>query len=411
MIVSHQDREVLRQLAGQLAPIAALDVHQQNADLWRRLNRLEQGRPLVWINEICWHEMGDEMTLECTGDWSRRQEAALRRTLYQWRHLPADMTVDATLWSPLAIHDSGYALPVDAVRPQGGVGSADYVPVITCEADVEKIRTPEITHDVEATEANHQKMLDVFGDIMPVRKRGMCSHWNAPWDKLIQWTGIEEMFLDMIDRPEIVHLSIDRMVRAMLSRLDQYERLNLLSLNNANHRVGAGGLGWTDQLPQAGADPDRVGAIDCWGNSTPQIFSEVSPEMHWEFALQYELRLLERYGLNCYGCCEPLHNKIHILEKIPRLRRISMSPKADKAEGARLIQDKYVFSLKPNPAILAGDRWHPDQARAELRADLEQARGCVIEIIMKDITTVRNEPHRLWEWSQIAMELAKEFAP
>ena len=411
MTVPSPDRDVLRRLAGEVADIAALDVHRQKADLWRRLNRLEKIRPLVWINEICWGEMGDEMTLQCTDDWCRRQEFTLRRTLYQWRHLPADMTVDANLWSPLAIRDTGYGLEVDAVRPVGGVGSADYVPVITSEADVEKIRTPEITHDVEATEENYQKMLDVFGGIMPVKKRGICSHWNAPWDRLIQWTGIEEMFIDMIDRPAIVHMSIDRMVRAMLGRLDQYERMNLLSLNNANHRVGAGGLGWTDELPQPDADPAHVRAIDCWGNSTPQIFSEVSPEMHREFALQYELRLLDRYGLNCYGCCEPLHNKIPILEQIPRLRRISMSPKADKAEGARLIQDKYVFSLKPNPAILAGDRWSADRARAELRADLEQARGCVIEIIMKDITTVRNEPQRLWEWSHIAMELAEEFAP
>ena len=30
---------------------------------------------------------------------------------------------------------------------------------------------------------------------------------------------------------------------------------------------------------------------------------------------------------------------------------------------------------------------------------LEQARGCHVELIMKDISTVRYQPQRLWEWA------------
>jgi hypothetical protein len=410
MTVSSQDRDILRRLAAEVAEIAALDVQAEKIDLWKRLNRLEPVRPLVWINEICWGEMGPEMDLQCTDDWCRGQEFGLRRVLYQWRHLPGDMTVDANLWSALAVRDTGYGLVQNATRPDG-VGSVDFVPVLTCDADIEKIQMPTVTHDEEATERNYREMADLYSDIMPVRKRGVCSFWHAPWDTLIRWTGIQEAMIDMIDRPAFIHAAVDRLVAAMEHRLDQQAELNVLSLNNGGVRVGAGGLGWTDELPPPGSDPDHVTPGDCWGNSTPQIFSEVSPEMHWEFSLQYELRLLKRFGLNCYGCCEPLHNKIHILEKIPNLRRISMSPKADKAVAAERMGDRYVFSLKPNPAILATGRWNPDQARADLRSDLAKARGCRIEIIMKDITTVRNEPHRLWEWSRVAMEVAEEFAP
>ena len=47
------------------AQIAALPVHREKAELWRRLNDLESVRPMVWINEIPWHEMNvnDELTL------------------------------------------------------------------------------------------------------------------------------------------------------------------------------------------------------------------------------------------------------------------------------------------------------------------------------------------------------------
>ena len=68
------------------------------------------------------------------------------------------------------------------------------------------------------------------------------------------------------------------------------------------------------------------------------------------------------------------------------------------------------MSYKPNPAVFAYDVWHPNQARRELRELLERGRGCHVEIIMKDISTVRYDPKRLWEWSEIAMEMAQEFA-
>jgi len=40
--------------------------------------------------------------------------------------------------------------------------------------------------------------------------------------------------------------------------------------------------------------------------------------MHNEFALKYEIPILSRFGLNSYGCCEPLHDKIKYLKQIPR---------------------------------------------------------------------------------------------
>ena len=72
----------------------------------------------------------------------------------------------------------------------------------------------------------------------------------------------------------------------------------------------------------------------------------------------------------------------------------------------------YVFSYKPSPALMAEDRWRHEAARQELTNLLEKARiyGCHVEIIMKDISTVRNQPQRLWDWQRIAMEIVEDFA-
>ena len=66
------------------------------------------------------------------------------------------------------------------------------------------------------------------------------------------------------------------------------------------------------------------------------------------------------------------------------------------------------FPCKPSPAVLAKDTWNPDEARQTLRTVLEKARrhGCVVEIIMKDVSTLRYAPQRLWQWAGIAREEA-----
>ncbi|MBI4472169.1 MAG: hypothetical protein HY646_05840 [Acidobacteria bacterium] len=62
-------------------------------------------------------------------------------------------------------------------------------------------------------------------------------------------------------------------------------------------------------------------------------------------------------------------------------------------------------NIAASPVVLAAEQWNPRRARAELEEVLTQTRGCVVEVIMKDISTVRNEPRRLWEWADLAMQV------
>lgn len=415
MNISENDRSILRQLAEQVAEIAALPIHNEKAELWRRLNDLESVRPMVWINEIPWHEMNgnDELTLQTENEFCRQVETELRRTIYQWRHLPGDMIVEPKFYSPLVIHDSGFGITAefDFIQQdeQSDILSRDYHNQIRDEKDLEKIKLPQISYNAEATEKNYETLVALFGDILPIEKRGIIRSWFAPWDELVMWWGVQQALEDLVLRPELAHQAINRLMNAHLSRLDQWESLNLLSFSEGNHRVGSGGLGYTKELPKPDFNENRVRTIDQWGHATAQIFGDVSPEMHEEFALNYERRWLERFGLNYYGCCEPLHNKISILKSIPHLRKISMSPWIDVEKAVANVGDQYVFSYKPNPAIVATVEWHPELARKNLEQVLEKAKGCHVEIILKDISTVRYEPQRLWEWEKLAMEAVEKY--
>jgi hypothetical protein len=414
--LSQKEKDTLRSLGEEIARIAADPVNRERAVLWRALNDLRSERPMVWINEIPWHEMEADGELEnATKDpWARELETRLRRTLYQWRHMRGDMVVSDFVECPLAIHstDFGIVEDVDAVKTDDAsdIKSRRFNPQIKGPEDIAKIRMPAVTHFKDTTELTYGVMSGLFKDILPVRKVGQTHIWFTPWDYLIRWWGLQEAMTDLLERPEMVHAAVERMVDAWMTELDQFVEQNLLSLDCNNTRIGSGGYGYTSGLPGGDYDPSRVRPHNMWGCSNAQIFSAVSPEMHWEFAIAHDIRWLRRWGLTYYGCCEPLDRKIRILRRIPNLRKVSVSPWNDLDRMAGELGSGYVFSFKPNPAIFAEDTWNPGKARAELVSALEKTRGrCHVEIIMKDISTVRYQPQRLWEWARIAEESASRL--
>jgi hypothetical protein len=409
--LKQEEVDVLRMLAEEWAGIADLPLHKENARLWQRLNDLESERPMVWINEIPWHEMSfnGELSLYCNDPWARSQEDLMRKTIYQWKHMPGDMILNPWLECPLSIHSSDFGIIEDVdlaiTDPENDIVSRHFNIQIKDMEDLEKIKMPIISHNKEATEIRYQLMNDIFSDILPVKKQGQTHIWFTPWDFLIRWWGIQEAMMDLIIRPDMVHAFYERMVEAWMVELDQFEEMNLLSLDCNNTRIGSGGYGYTGELPGMPYDTEWVRPHNMWGCSNAQIFSDVSPEMHWEFAIEHDLKWLERWQLTYYGCCEPLAGKGHLLKKIPNLRKVSCSPWNDTRKAIEELGKDYVISRKPSPAIFATEKFDPAQARREIRDFLTQTeKKCHVEFIMKDISTVKYEPERLWEWEKICME-------
>ena len=186
--------------------------------------------------------------------------------------------------------------------------------------------------------------------------------------------------------------------------LDQLEEQGLLcEPQSLIHCTGA----YTDELPAPDYDPDRRTTRDIWMFGLAQMLSTVSPDMFKEFEVDYTSRLCERFGLVYYGCCDPLDGKMNEVRMIPNVRKVSMSPWVDRERGAAEIGRDFVYSRKPNPAFLATDQFSPEQVRTDLsqtQAVCEE-HGCPLEFILKDISTVRYEPERLFEWSRIAMQV------
>jgi hypothetical protein len=416
--IDAHDREVLRGLSSAYAIVSGGEQQAQTAELWRAVNDLHPVRPMVWINEIPWHEMEfeGELSLQCTGVVARRWETQLRRTLYMWKHMRGDMVLNP--WLSVQKHYTGGSFSLDVEEqivssdPANTIVSHGYVPLIHDEHDVQRlVRFQHPVYLKGETEAEFEQLQSVCEGIIPVKLAGIRHIWFTPWDNLIRLWGVQEALLDLYLKADLVSFAVETYVQRAMELLEAFEQQQLLSPGAGNVRVGSGGYGYSSDLPEVDSaevcTPQRM-----WGCSNAQIFSDVSPDMHWEFALRFDIPWLSKWGANYYGCCEALHRKVEIVERIPNLRKISMSPWADLPTAIRSFGARYVFSIKPNPAVFAAPSWDGVAVEQDLRRLLEPVAEARIpcEVIMKDISTVNYHPQRLWEWSQIASRVCEGFA-
>lgn len=420
MTVSTKDKVIIQDLARQVAEIAAEPINDQKRDMWIRLNRLERVRPLIHvqaIDESIWSELLPSERLKTTDSLSRQHELELRKKIYCWEYFRDDRVVDDVVVSPLVVHGDikmkDYGIKANIELPKKDFGAYVVHPVIVEEDDINKIQTePDLSVDWDQTERQYEQFCELYDGILRVEKRGPNFFWFALMDNFIKWRGIEQMYMDLVERPEWLHAVLERMTQRCLNTLEQLEQLNVLSLNNDNTRLGSGGYGFSDELPQDDFDGKHVRLKDMWARASTQIFTDIiSPETHDEFAVQYEKRLLDKFGLSCYGCCEPLDKKMHIVRQIKNLRRVSMSPWVDVERAAKEVGKDYIYTYKPNPSIVSmHNTWDLDLARQQLRDAFEKTRDNIVEVNLQDLHTVHNEPHRLTEWTEMAMQLAEEYA-
>jgi hypothetical protein len=409
--MNSNDRKIFHELAGRYSEIAHLPVQQERMARYAAGNDLQIVRPVVLIDEVPWGEIRDP-ALRCLAapdlHWL---EGSMRMALYQWEHFQVDMVIPPVVSIGKVVRSTGIGIEVKDVQIKGETGayisSHEYTDQLQSEKDLDRIRIPEITYDRPATEALLETAHEVFDGLMDVRLQGHAFHFNI-WDMIAVYRGVDSLLMDLAMRPDFMHQTAARFMEVAQAEFSQYEELGLLDPDQLLlHCTPA----CTHDLP-AKDFAGKVRRKDIWGRCSAQIFGSVSPEMHDEFDLAYNQKIFGECGLVYYGCCEPMDGKIDILRKrFPNLRKVSITPWANPIRAAEQIGRDFVLAAKPNPAFVAGATFNPAPVREEIARYCEAciAHRTPLEFVIKDISTIANQPENLTRWAATVREVIDRF--
>jgi hypothetical protein len=405
------DTEILRELGLKLREHAESDVNRERRRLWYDLDGGGAARPLILSETDGGFQMiRPDLRLRCREPWAQSQEWVLRSAIVHFENIQDDSPIEPFVNCPWQIEVSGYGVEMKTTNPEAQEmrGAYHIDPALTdLEKDIHRLRKRTFTVKREETLAEKTCLEEVFDGILPVRMRG------NPWWTLgltstaIRLVGLEQLMLYMYDQPAALHQLMAFLRDDHLALVQWMEDEGLLTLNNENDYMGSGSRGYTRRLPADGEGGKRpVTARDLWVLLESQETVGVGPDLYAEFVFPYENAIAERFGSVYYGCCEPVHTRWHVLKKMANLERVSVSPWCNEEFMAPQLADRFVYSRKPNPAMISTAHFDEELIRRDLRHTLELTRehGCRLEIVMKDVHTLHGEPDRLARWVRLARE-------
>jgi hypothetical protein len=407
---NNDDIQILRELYRRQCEIAADPVMAERQSLWLQHSALNGSRPMILAETVgVLDELIPLETIRCQEPWARNLERSLREIIFRYESVKDDFVVQPFIdygWL-VDIGDFGVTTTLIHGENAGKRGSYHWDPPIkNLDTDLDKLHFRQLSVDRQKTTAWATFLDDHFGDILPIRLR--ANYW---WTTGLTWTainliGLEPLMMAMYDNPKGLHRLMGFLRDECLHFIGWFESEGLLNLNNEADYIGSGSIGFTENLPQPGwKNGDSVRLIDLWGLSESQETVGISPRMFEEYIFPYQLPVIQQFGLSYYGCCEPVHNRWHIIKRIPNLRRVSISPWCDEEQMAAELGQDYIYCRKPNPTLISTGYFDEEAIKDDIRTTLRYAGDCAVEFAMKDVHTLNDEPNRLGRWVALAREV------
>ena len=404
--MAQNDKVIVRELAKKYMELATDDAQIKMNKRMLDTNDLKLVRPPVLMDEIPWYQMDIDGDLKCLCEDSnaRFAEFVLRTAIYRRKHFRAD-TIFEPFWRVTMAYEStgmGISHKEEILRTDdtNNIVSHSYEDVLENEEALELIKIPEFTLRPDIDEWAMSFYTDLFGDAMPVKLCGRGPMYHAPWDRIANLRGLEPILIDLYDRPEYLHAIRQKYKDAVMAEIDFIEKyLHVDPTSPTLHCTPAYVSGLAED-----------GCKATWYRTMAQGFSEVSPEMHEEFDINYSIDVAKRFAYTYYGCCEPLDKKLDIVFRLPNLRKVGVTPWANEEVMAERLGGKYVYSKKPNPANVSMHT-DPEVIRKETEKTVKLCikYGCPAEIVLKDISTVSHRPENLIVWARTVSEVLDEY--
>ena len=402
------DVDVLRRLAAQYAQAAAEPIQHERRRLWQASNGLEPTRPLVLARFGMWNvwcrETFGEHTLACRDAFCRRHERTLRVLLFH-QAIGDDRVFEPWYDMPAAVElgwDDLWGVRTE-LHKNVDEGSGLFDPPIKEWSDLAKLAVPVHSIDESITALWAERLHTAFGDILPINvQRGpICQGGMADISTcLARLRGLQQIMIDMYESPAELKKLLAFLRDGVLANQRQAEKVGDFGLTDQGNQSQCYASGMEAPQPNT----HHVSRKALWTHMAAQEFTLISPAMHEEFLLNYQMPIMAEFGLVSYGCCEDLTRKIDMLRKVPNLRIIAVTLVADVKRCAEQIGSDYVISWRPNPTDVISCGWDEGRIRRIIRHGLEVMAGLHVQIQLKDVETVEGDPTRMARWSSIVRQ-------
>jgi hypothetical protein len=451
------DRTYIRDLAHQVAAIAASDDNARILRRWCDVNALRKpDRFPVWCRPVAaWGELLPKDSLKCADNALRNIEYGFRQILI--KHEIADDSPVLPYYEVPAVFDCDppNIWGVDITRhTTGRAGDAwTYDPPIKDWSDLAKLRSPTYTLNRAATDDALCQASELLGDILPVSLVARAPHDSTLCTPATDLRGMTQLMMDLIESPDEVHRLMAWLRDAVLAGMDQVQATGLLTPASAWPMLTSDPLGpgpakmeghgpgprpdsrvhpfgklraGRTAAPKAGETAEPIppshdgGSLpsasggkctyaNCWALANSQEFDQVSPAMWKEFLLDYQMPILERFGLVAYGCCENLTRKIEGVLSIPNLRVFICSAWTNLDTVIEKVGRKHVimWRQKASDVVFPHDT---ETLKRQLDEGLRKLRGHHVQVVLRELQTLAGHPDRLHVWTRLAIEAAEKYA-
>lgn len=405
--ITPSDREILRALARRKLELASSAENERILKLWHAQAEGRRDTPPI---RLLFSNFTDEVItarMRCQGEEARQIEWKLLDEMVGRELFGDDTPLSPTYDIPLFTSVDPFGTQPHMTQAENSIGF--HIDPVTDdpEADIDLFKHGSFSADPEGTDAWAAYVGDILGDILPTRitMNGLTAAMTNP---LVQLIGMENYYLAMYDSPDAIHDIMNTACTLYENFFDMLEKRGLLRPTNDFSMLPQESFAFTRELPH-----DKVTSTrEMWGFLESQETTAVSPEAYGEFVYPYMDRLVRRWGLLSYGCCERVDALFEpYLSRWKNLRKLSVSPFNDERKiGDFLRGTNIVYYSKPRAEYVTNPGPLDEEATLQyFKGVCEAASGCLFEIAQREVGTIFGDYNRGRRYVELAREAVEKY--
>ena len=406
--ISLKDRDILRELAARKAALANSARNDEILAMWHKQAKGMRDTPTVRLLFSNFTAEVIDPRMRCEGKEARRLERQLLSSMVGRELFDDDTPVSDRFDVNVFLSGSPFGVNPNIIRAKGSMGYHIEPVTDDIERDFDMFLGGGFTVDMEGTKEWCALADSIFGDILPSRIM-QPSLRGAITNPLVKLINMETYYMSMYDCPEKLHELMDIATKIYEGYYDYLEENKLLLPTNGFSAVAQESFAFTDELPSEG---EITSTNQLWGFLESQETTAVSPDMYGEFVYPYFDRMVKRFGLLSYGCCERVDNIWEdYLSKWGNLRKLSVSPfNNESLVGEYLRGTRVVYYSKPRAEYVTNPGPLDEDAIRRCFRDISLASsGCMLEVAQREVGTIFGDYERGRRYVQLAKEAISEY--